>query len=98
MGLQETFDSLERDKLADARRHFISFLHDASLTLKSNERPPTTVAYEIAGMLSTQFARSLPKGDSLLEIMIIAGELEINPTNTKQLTQELIAKIELLDD
>lgn len=68
----------------------ISFFNDALLALKSGKQP----AYEIAGMLASKFTQSLEEDDPLLEVMIIAGELEVKPKNTEELTQELIAKIE----
>ena len=49
-------------------------------------------------MLSSDFAQTLKDDDPLVEIMIIAGELEIAPENTLELTRELIQKIEALSN
>ncbi|HMH70019.1 MAG TPA: hypothetical protein VK502_01345 [Candidatus Saccharimonadales bacterium] len=96
MESQEIFNALERDNTMTTRQHLIGFLDDVLLTLKSDKQAAPMVAYEIAGMLSTHFSRSLPEGDPLLEIMIIAGELEVESEDTEELTQELIKKIEAL--
>ena len=94
---RETFNTLEQNDPSEARRHAVSFLNDTLLALKSGKQPASKIAYEIAGMLATRFARSLSEDDPLLEIMIIAGELEIEPNNTKELTEELVQKIEALN-
>ena len=79
-----------------SRRSFIDFLTECLVHLKSLDQDPSHTAYLIAGMLDTEFAKTLEDHDPLTEIMIIAGELEVSPVNKSELTAELIEKIEIV--
>ncbi len=45
--------------------------------LKGSTQDDKEIAYQIAGLLNTDFARSLPDDDIYLKIMLMAGELEL---------------------
>jgi len=98
MSLSEaTFNTLDHDKNPESmRRYFVEYLLKLLPNLKSNQQASPEIAYSIAGMLSSHFAQTLNNNDPLLEIMIIAGELETSPANSLELTEELIRKIESL--
>jgi hypothetical protein len=64
------------------------------ITRDSTQR--TMYAYKIAGLMASDFYKTLLLDDPLQEIFTIAGELEINSQNADKLTQELIDKIAAL--
>lgn len=72
----------------------MDFLLELLPSLRSDEQSSPEIAYFIAGMLASSFARTLSEDDPLMEIMIIAGELEVSPNNAAELTKELVRKIE----
>lgn len=61
---------MTRDEIRDSLKSQIN-------KLKDNTQDKKEVAYQIAGLLDTDFARSLPDDDMYLKIMLMAGELEL---------------------
>lgn len=53
-------------------------------------------AYQLAGLMATDYVRTLLDGDSLLEILALAGELETRPPDSKELAREIAAQIAAL--
>ena len=96
MDFDEAFDTLSKSSDKEARRNFTSFFHDTARAVREDDVAPVDAAYAITGMLSTPFARSLEPGDLLLDVMTIAGELEIDPPDAEALTAELLEAIDLL--
>lgn len=78
------------------RRDLVKFLKDSVVTLRLHPESTARVAYSIAGLFATDFARNLPEGDPIDEILTIAGELEIDPEDAEHLRNELIEKIDTL--
>lgn len=56
----------------------ISYLKDCAQKLIAHPDQRTSIAYEIAGLMSTRYARRLSDGSKIEEIMSLAGELEID--------------------
>jgi len=79
----------QRDLLVEA-------LKDLASNLARNPKKDAEIAYYIAGLLATDYARTLKPGDPIDEILTIAGELEINPDNAIELRSELVQKINSL--
>lgn len=94
--VEKLFDQNNTPSNTEGREIVIRFLKDIGISLSKWEESPVECAYKIAGLMSTDFARQLTDDDPIDEILVIAGELETNPQNVAQLTQELIAKISLL--
>jgi len=69
------------------RSYFVDFLSGLLPDLESDQLSSSQIAYSIAGMLSSDFAQKLSDDDPLMEIMTIAGELEVAPENTPELTK-----------
>ena len=89
---EELFNKLDTN-LANARQEFVDYLHSVSQELEQDTASAPRIAYDIAGMFATKFAHQLDEEDPLIEIMTIAGELEVKPENTDELRRELIDKI-----
>ena len=81
----------------ESRQRLVQILKDEALRLRGNPDKYAEIAYTIAGYLATNFARHLSSDDPIDDILTIAGELEIKPTDAKELQQELLQKIDLLD-
>ncbi len=94
--MNEISQELNQGDSERARAQFILFLKNKLVPLNGDINDATKVAYEIAGLMSTDFAQSLSTSDSIDEILTIAGELEINPHNAEELRVELIEKIQSL--
>ena len=77
---------------AEQRNKFGHFLREQITRREADPAHERQVAYDIAGMLSTQFAESLPEDDPYMEIMVIAGELEMDQANQGGATWEELAK------
>lgn len=80
---------------AEARRLVVEFLH-GQLAQLEQDRNIAAVAYTIAGLMGTDFARSLGAHDDLANIFTIAGELEVDPPNRNELAGELVQCIQAL--
>ena len=85
-----------QDVPEQTRTQFILFLKNKLAPLNGDINDATGTAYEIAGLMSTDFAQSLNSSDPIDKILTIAGELEIHPSNAEELRAELIEKIQAL--
>ncbi|MBM3210133.1 hypothetical protein FJZ39_02230 [Candidatus Saccharibacteria bacterium] len=90
------FTSLNERRPSEYESLLISVLQEFSTQLVKNPEKDTEIAYNIAGLMATDYARTLPQGSLLDEIFTIAGELEIDPEDRDALREELIQKIDLL--
>ncbi len=80
----------------EARNLVVEYLAQGLRYLKSSPDKADEIAYQIAGLMATDFARSLDKNDPIDGILIIAGELESAHDNVESLREELIKKIEAI--
>lgn len=94
--IEKLFHDSDNPSDTEARLIVIHFLKDTALALSKAGKDPIAGAYDITGLTGSNFFQALPPGDPLEEIFTIAGELEINPQNADELTQELIDKIAAL--
>lgn len=78
---------------SELRDNVMSFLQHCRAELKANQYSTTEIAYNIAGLMATDYVKSLPGDDPLHPILTIAGELEIEAFNADILRDELIAAI-----
>jgi hypothetical protein len=95
MNYNHLLDSL--DTSDDKNRiTLISFLKEEVKKLQDQPDLAIEIAYSIAGLMATDFARKLPEDDPIDEILTIAGELEIKPDNYEALRNELVNKVNAL--
>lgn len=98
MKSNNNFESIDAAPTAhESRLRLVRVLKDAATELRSNPNDYAAIAYGIAGFFATDFVRQLSSDDPIDEILTIAGELEIKPTDAKELQQELLQKIDLLE-
>ena len=90
------FQSIDRLSGEESRKNVVNFLKDQVISLRNEPERVSEVAYSIAGLMATDFARNLNKDDPLDTITAIAGELEINSSDSDELRKELIDAIEAL--
>lgn len=92
------FQSLNKaTSLETARQEFIDFLKTEAENLRTRPEDTIQIAYHIAGMLATNSARLIEQtNDPIGEILTIAGELEVNPPEASTLRDELLTKIDVL--
>lgn len=89
------FETLDQNDYEQARKRFGDYLKEAVLpALESGERPVPEIAYGLAGLLAPHFGQTLADDDPLMNIMVIAGELEIESENAEALGSEFITAIE----
>lgn len=93
--IDDFFNEIDRNE-DDARETLVRFLKSQLARLDNDTPDAIRAAYEIAGLIATDFARTLNASDPIDEILTIAGELEINPDNAAELREELIEKISRL--
>lgn len=89
----EIFRELNQEEPSKARVEFTLYLKSALPQLNGEISEAVKTAYEITGLMNTDFAQSLDTSDPINEILTIAGELEVNPDNADDLRKELIVKI-----
>lgn len=90
------FQSIDEVPRSEARTQMVQFIKEQAVRLRGDPDQAARIAYEIAGLMATEFAHTLDDSDPLDEILTIAGELEINPKNADELYEELIEKIDQL--
>lgn len=97
MEQNKLFDQLNStENFASRQRIAIEYLQEWASILEQDASQDTQAAYSIAGLMATEFAQQLPPESPIDEILIIAGELEVNPEDSEKLHQELIMKIRSL--
>lgn len=60
-----------------SREEIISYLKSKARNFGSDEERNREIAYEIAGMMSIESVRKLDARDPIVEVMSLAGELEL---------------------
>jgi len=86
--INATFEASPDEK----KLELVSYLKSAVQLLSDKEKYQGAV-YDIAGLMSSDYVRTLPNDDKLIEIMSLAGELEIPDDYTDQKLQSLIELI-----
>jgi hypothetical protein len=77
MDIENLYSHLNSESTPDAKRQeLISYLKKNCKDLPENVEERRSVAYEIAGLMSTTYAHSLSTSDALDTILTLAGELE----------------------
>ena len=69
---------------SEKRSLLISYLKEQIESLSQQNDERTKVAYEIAGLMSTRYIKSLNSDDILEQILSLAGELEIKESASEQ--------------
>ena len=89
------FDLLNNEQFTPqrSRAEVVAYLKQSATELTQDPDSILSVAYDITGLLATNFAAQLPDNDPVDEILTIAGEIESNPPNVSELCHELIEKI-----
>ncbi len=90
------FRSIDKLPIQESRQNVIAFLKAHIDALRSDSDKSSEIAYVIAGHMATKFAQGLEEDDALIIVMTIAGELEVNPSNSDELRHHLIQAIEKL--
>lgn len=97
MEANELFEQLNNQAEPAAHRQvLVAHLRDQANTLRQQPDRTIDIAYSIAGIMATDYARSLNDNDPISEILTIAGELESNPTDAAQLKNELLTAADRL--
>lgn len=77
MEMENLYNHLNSGSTPDAKRQeLISYLKKICKDLPETAEERRTVAYDIAGLMSTTYAHSLAASDTLDAILTLAGELE----------------------
>lgn len=88
-----------QNEAAQQRRNLGRFLYEQLARWEADPAREREIAYDIAGMLSTWFAASLPDDDPYLEVLAMAGELELPPEHRSAATwSELTTRIQALPE
>lgn len=89
MDIEKLHNSLDKESTPNIQRQeLITHLKATVDTLPENEDERRAIAYDIAGLLSTHFAKSLDSNDLLDQILTLAGELEVpNQNDTNRWTE-----------
>ena len=94
--MNEDYSKIESASLDEVREVFVTILKSYLDALEGDLATALQASYQIAGLMATDYARTLKDADPIDKILTIAGELEVNPSNAEDLRQELIQKINLL--
>lgn len=98
MNYDKLFIQLNTEQSLKNRSAILSFLRYCNVELKTGKTHPEHIAYSIAGLMATDYARTLPEDDPISTILAIAGELEVNdPADKDELKNELITAIDSID-
>ncbi len=79
MNIEKIYSVLDSDdSIHEKRAAAIAYLHECVDNLSDDPEERRKIAYNIAGLMSTNFASALEDDDSIEEILNLAGELEVN--------------------
>lgn len=93
----EIFEHLTHESdIAKSRQMVVSYMKSLLPLFETLSSDTYNAAYELAGLMATDYARRLNSDDPIDEILTIAGELEINPPNSESLAREISEKIKHL--
>lgn len=88
MNIEEVYSILDGGRSTrEKRESAVAYLLDCAGTLTGDPEQRSKTAYNIAGLMSTSFGRSLKDDDCIEEIFALAGELEVSSsigTNDEQ--------------
>jgi hypothetical protein len=97
MNIEKIYNLLNNEFEPSAKRvELISYLKRCIEPLPSDDDERRSIAYNIAGLLSTNFAESIHNDDPINEVLILAGELETPDENNAQKWEELIKLVNKL--
>lgn len=97
MDIEKLYNSLDKEStLNTQRQELITYLKTVVNALPENEDIRRTIAYDVAGLLSTHFAKSLDSSDLLDQILTLAGELEVPNQNDANKWAEFYSLIQKL--
>jgi len=97
MNIENLYNKLNSKENSSEKRHeIITFLKKIANNIPTAPAKRQDKAYEIAGLLSTDFARSLSAEDPIDNILTLAGELEVRDEQEAQKWEELLRLINSL--
>jgi hypothetical protein len=79
-----------------ARQDIITFMKEEMCHFASLSDDTYRSAYTLAGLMATDYVRTLPEEDPIVDILSAAGELEITPPESEDLRKEILQKVESL--
>jgi hypothetical protein len=89
----ELYDFSDANK---ARQDVINFIKEEMRHFASLSDDTYRSAYTLAGLMATDYVRTLPEEDPIVDILSAAGELEIAPPESEDLRKEILQKVESL--
>lgn len=87
------FELISSADTKTARVELIKYLKDQLAVFEVISDNTFDVAYNLAGLLATDYVRALNDNDPISSILGLAGELEIRPPNAEDLCREMVAEI-----
>lgn len=96
MNYEKLLTTLNSEYDLRAREEIVLFLQHCKRELQRNPESATEIAYAIAGLMATDYAKSLTENDPIDAVLTIAGELETHPLDAAMLCDELLAAIDRL--
>ena len=79
--------------IAKARKSIIEYIKDQKHYFESLTKETYVAAYQLAGLMATDYAASLSDTDPVIDILSLAGELEIAPSDSDDLRNDILRKI-----
>lgn len=79
-----------------ARGELIAYLKAETQHMIPSSEDTYASAYILAGLMATDYVRTLSDEDPIIDILTIAGELEISPPNSEELAADLVQKVQSL--
>lgn len=78
MNIDTLYNLLDSDSaVSDKERHLRTYFLGAIEEQQNKPEESQKIAYDIAGLLSTRYARELSDDHKYAQIMLLAGELEL---------------------
>jgi hypothetical protein len=94
---QNIFEELDTLNVSDAKRLLLEHLIERVEYQSTHETESRDIAYALAGLMATTFIASLPKDDPYVEILSLAGELELPERHRSDATwEELRNRVNML--
>lgn len=97
MNVEKIYQSLDNIETNNTNRGLlITYLKECSNNIPKNTENKRSIAYNIAGLLSTKYAQELDEDDPIDKILTLAGELEVDDKDSDTGWLELIDRINSL--
>lgn len=97
MNIEKIYNFLDSEFDPNTKRvELVSYLKHCIESLPNNDNERQSIAYNIAGLLSTNFAESIHNNDPVNEVLILSGELETSDENNAEKWEELSKLIDKL--